>query len=457
MAGDASPPRARLAGALADQTDRLSHCVHCGFCLPACPTYTRLGDEADSPRGRLHLMGAVVEGRLAPDSRAFQEHLDRCLGCRACESVCPSGVEYGFLLERAREVAVDACPPSVLQRLLLGVIGRPLLFRPWMWGSRMLRATGLPALLARRLSGEGRVAGPLRLGMAMLAASAPPRPGSMEDDGPRSSAGGEAARLRSEPAARQPKARGRVAILDGCVQDQLFRRVNRATRRVLEANGWDVVAAPGQGCCGALHAHGGRLEEARTMARRNAEAFQRTGVDHVVLNAAGCGAAMREYPDLLEEGDAPAREAGAWLGSRTLDVSELLAADGRTPRAGAPVPWSVAYDAPCHLLHGQRVADPPLRLLRSIPGVELRELDGADECCGGAGIYGLTHPELGGRIGGDKVEAIRRSGARVVATGNPGCIMQIGAGLRMAGLPVQVLHPVEILDESYRRGGIYQD
>ncbi len=450
MASDVQP-EARLGGALARQAERLSHCVHCGFCLPACPTYTRLGDEADSPRGRLHLMGAVVEGRLAPDSAAFQEHLDRCLGCRACESVCPSGVEYGFLLERAREVAVNARPPSLLQRFLLGAVERPLLFRPWMWGSRLLRATGLPALLARRLPGRGRVLGTLRLGMAMLAASAPARPGEV-DEGGRGEAGAQGVSPESPP-----EPRGRVAILRGCVQDQLFRRVNRATVRVLEANGWEVVEVSGQGCCGALHAHGGRLSEARAMARRNVGAFQPSRVDHVVLNAAGCGAAMREYPHLLEEDDPGAVEGGRWLGSRVLDVSELLAGNGRRPRTGAPVPWQVAYDAPCHLLHGQRVAHPPLRLLRSIPALELREMEGADECCGGAGVYGLTHLELGGRIGGDKVEAVRRSGARVVATGNPGCIMQIGAGLRMAGIRAHVMHPIEILDESYRRSGIYRD
>ncbi len=447
MASEA-PSKAQLAGALSRQAERLSHCVHCGFCLPACPTYTRLGDEADSPRGRLHLMGAVVEGRLAPDSAAFQEHLDRCLGCRACESVCPSGVEYGLLLERAREVAVNARPPSLLQRLLLGAIGRPLLFRPWMWGSRLLRASGLPALLARRLTSQGRVLGPLRLGMAMLAASAPQRLGEMEDS--------VAEETDAQGAPGEPPPRGKVAILRGCVQDQLFRRVNRATVRVLEANGWEVVEISGQGCCGALHAHGGRLAEARAMARRNVTAFQSAGVDHVALNAAGCGAAMREYGHLLEEEDSEDREAGRWLGSRVLDVSELLAGDGRRPRTGAPLPWPVAYDAPCHLLHGQRVADPPLRLLRSIPALELRELEGAHECCGGAGIYSLTHPELGGRIGEDKVEAVRRSGARVVATGNPGCIMQIGAGLRMAGVRAHVMHPVEILDESYRRAGLYR-
>jgi glycolate oxidase iron-sulfur subunit len=447
-----------LGAALAEHADRLSNCVHCGFCVPACPTWVRLGDEADSPRGRLHLMGAVVEGRLSPASDAFQRHLDRCLGCRACESVCPSGVEYGFLLERAREVAVAARPPSLLQRLLLAAIRSPFLFRPWMWSSRLLRASGIPALLAR---GAGRApdaagASRIRLASAMLAASAPPDLSGVDapDVSIRSRVGapaGEAPAPTAADAAQPPP--GRAALLTGCVQHHLFRRVNEATRRVLEANGWDVVEVSGQGCCGALHAHGGRLDDAREMARRNVRAFRRAGVDRIVANAAGCGAAMGEYAELLAaDGDA---EDARWFAERVRDVSVILAGERREIRRGGGLPLRIAYDPPCHLLHGQRVSDPPVRMLEAIPGAEVLVLEGGEECCGGAGIYGITHPDLGGRIGRDKVEAIRRTGATVVATGNPGCIMQIGAGVRMVGLPVQVVHPVELLDLSYRRGGVY--
>jgi len=474
-----------LANLMEDQSERLSHCVHCGFCLPACPTYVRLGDEADSPRGRLHLMGAVAEGRLDPGSDAFQLHIDRCLGCRACETVCPSGVEYGLVLERAREVAAGARRAPFLQRLLLGAVERPGPFRVWMWASRALRATGVPALLARVLPGGGAL-GRGRLGMAMLAASAPARlaRGSGDGAGPGAGMGPGAERgpgdeaghrsdVGSDPAsgtsgaspvgARQAEARseavsqGRVALLSGCIQDQLFRRVNKATRRVLEANGWEVVEAPEQGCCGALHAHGGRLETARAMARRNLRAFRDLGVDRIGVNAAGCGAAMREYVHLLEDGAPEEREMAGWFSECVQDVSELLAGEKASPRPGAPLPFRVAYDPPCHLLHAQRVIDPPIRMLGSIPGLELVPLENGEECCGGAGIYGITHPELGGSIGSDKVEAVRRSGAGMVATGNPGCMMQIGAGLRMAGLPVQVVHPVELLDESYRRAGLYNE
>jgi len=461
--GGAAPSGARekvattLAGALAGQDERLSHCVHCGFCLPACPTYVRLGDEADSPRGRLHLMGAVVEGRLDPASDAFQTHIDRCLGCRACESVCPSGVEYGLILERAREVAAQARRPDPVQRLLLGAVERPWAFRLWMWGSRGLRATGIPALLARVVPGFGPLRR-LRLGSAMLAASAPSRVSRWK----------KGARGVGAEGAPAPGSAGRGALLTGCVQAHLFHRVNQATRRVLEANGWAVTEVPDQGCCGALHAHGGRLEGARAMARKNLAAFRDADPDRIGVNAAGCGAAMREYVHLLEgdpaqggsvhgvgDGDGDP-DLALWFSERVRDISELLAGEGTAVRKGAPLPLRVAYDPPCHLLHAQGVSDPPVRMLEAIPGLELVPLENAEECCGGAGIYGITHPELGGRIGNDKVEAVRRSGADLLATGNPGCMMQIGAGLRMVGSAVGVVHPVELLDESYRRAGYYE-
>lgn len=440
-----------LARALEGEVEKLSHCVHCGFCLPACPTYTRLGDEADSPRGRLHLMRAVVEGRLDPASDAFQTHIDRCLGCRACEPVCPSGVEYGHLLERAREVATEARAPSRLSRLLLGVLGTPLLEPLFLAASRLLRATGIPSVAARLLP-EGGLVGRFRLALGMLAASSPAAlrgRGSTIASRPAASGSG----LPDGAATSSERESGpRVGILTGCVQKGLFGRVNRATVRVLEANGFEVVEVGSQGCCGALHAHAGDLDRARELARSNVAAFGESDVDHVVLNAAGCGAAMREYGELLE-GDPEWADAAAELADRVRDVSEILVDGG--VRRGDPLPLRVAYDAPCHLLHAQRVDDDPIRLLTSIPELELVPLRNARECCGGAGIYGLTHPDLGGRIGSDKVDAIRESGATVLATGNPGCIMQIGAGVRKAGLGVGVLHPIELVDESYRRAGHY--
>lgn len=443
-----------LQQAVREQEEGLQSCVHCGFCLPVCPTYRRLGDEADSPRGRLYLMRAVVEGRLEAGSDAFQVHIDRCLGCRACEPVCPSGVRYGHLLELARHVGGAARKPALSTRAFLWVFSGALRTRLALFAGRMVRATGLPAALARILP-RWRILRPVRIGMAMLAASAP---GSFPR-GPAGSAqrpdarGEQSAGVGATTTVVPDDTGGRVGILGGCVQAGLFGRVNDATARVLEANGYDVVDVAGQTCCGALHAHGGDLDRARALARRNVEAFENAGVDWVAMNASGCGAAMASYGELLAH-DPDWQARGAALSAKVRDVTQLLEAKG--PRRGGPVAMTVAYDAPCHLLHAQGVDRAPLAALAAVPGLRVEKVAGADECCGGAGIYGITHPELGGRIGADKVAAVRASGAKALATGNPGCIMQIGGGLRLEGAPTQVFHPVEILDESYRRGGVYQ-
>jgi len=238
----------------------------------------------------------------------------------------------------------------------------------------------------------------------------------------------------------------------GCVQEGLYSRVNEATVRTLEANGFEVVAVRRQDCCGALHAHGGDLDRARALARNNIDAFLAAGVERVVVNAAGCGAAMKDYGTLLEN-DAEYGERARQLGGKVKDVTELLAQAG--PRIGGRLDIAVAYDHPCHLLHAQGIEQAPLDVLAAIPGLDVRVVTNAAECCGGAGIYGLTHPDLGGRIGGDKVTAVRASGAAAVATPNPGCMMQIGAGLRLEGAAEGAVHPVELLDESYRRAGYY--
>lgn len=430
-----------MSQALESQRERLMHCVHCGFCLAACPTYNRLGDEADSPRGRLHLMRAVVDGRLDPASEAFHTHIDRCLGCRACEPVCPSGVEYGSLLELAREVVVRHRRPNLLTRILLRVFGSGVLRRLFFLGGRAVRGSRVASLTAGALPGRG-VLGSARLGMAMLAATEAWRGLGTAPD----------ASGVGSPDEVAPPARGRVAVLTGCVQEGLYRRINEATVRVLEANGFQVVTVADQECCGALHAHGGDLTGARALARTNVDVFGAAGVDFVVVNAAGCGAAMKEYGHLLAF-DADGSEGGRALAGKIRDVNEILAGVG--PRRGAGVRCRVAVDHPCHLIHAQRIQEAPLTVLAAVPGVEVTVVDGASECCGGAGIYGITHPELGGHIGGDKIAAVRRAGCEVVATPNPGCMMQIGAGLRLEGAKEGVIHPVELLDESYRRAGFY--
>lgn len=355
--------------------------------------------------------------------------------------------------------------------------------RAFFLGGRIVRVTGLAALGARVLPAKpGSVFANARLALAMLAATAPsPLLGRV---GAASSAEGEsiargissrpeldspatspqpaatspqAAATSPQPAATSPEpgsvTRGRAGLLDGCVQKGLYGRLNRATARTLRANGFQVESISDQGCCGALHAHGGDLEGARRLARRNIESFERSGLDTFVVNAAGCGAAMKEYGTLFES-DPDFRERAESFAVRVRDVTELLAAVG--PRRGAPVACTLAYDHPCHLLHAQGLSKPPLAVLGAVPGVEVRVVQNADECCGGAGIYGMTHPDLGGQIGADKVSAVVGEQADAACTPNPGCMMQIGAGLRLRGAEGSVVHPIEILDESYERAGYYR-
>jgi glycolate oxidase iron-sulfur subunit len=438
MTGPADILRAEEQGLLA--------CVHCGFCLNACPTYRVLGHEADSPRGRLLLMRAVAEDRLAPDDPAFRLHIDQCLGCRACEPVCPSGVPYGFLLEHARGTIAAAAGVSPSTRLLIAGYTTPGLSAFVTAGSRLLRGSGLARLLVRILP---RRFAATRFGLAMLAASAPWRRLRQQPPGP--VADSPAAAGHAAPASEGGPGTGpatRVGMLTGCVQASLFARVNAATERVLRANGCEVIRVPAQVCCGALDAHAGRLERARELARRNIAAFEAAGVEVVVANAAGCGAVMKEYAELLRHDEAWHGRARAFV-QRVRDASEFLVQRG-VARGGA-VSLRVTYDAPCHLHHAQRIREAPLRLLDAIPGLERIPLAGADDCCGGAGLYGVHHPELGGAILNPKVQAIRETGADVVVTPNPGCMMQIGAGLLLNGIGMAVLHPIEILDESYRR------
>lgn len=429
------------AAPLSCEINALLACVHCGFCLPACPTYELLGDENDSPRGRLLLMRAVAEGRLAPDDPAFALHIDRCLGCRACEPVCPSGVRYGFLLERAR--AARKARPGLKDRLarfgLDAAFTRPRL-QAWLWrAARAVRVTRLPDAVARL--GLGRP-GRVRYSAAMLAASRPPWMVAARASGP----------ARAGPprgSSGTPAARERVALLRGCVMEGLLAETQRATRRVLEAAGAEVVEIPAGLCCGALHAHAGELERARGLAKRVVRAFEASGATTLVTDSAGCGAAMKEYAELLAHD--PEFAARARRTSHAVrDVTEWLAAAPPLPLRALRL--RVAYDAPCHLLHAQGVREPPLRLLRAIPGLELVELPRGDRCCGGAGIYSLLQPSLSREVLDRKIAEVRESGAQVLATGNPGCRLHLGAGLRLAGLDLPVVHPVELLHRSLASG-----
>jgi glycolate oxidase iron-sulfur subunit len=405
---------------LGDARSGLDLCVHCGFCLQACPTYLVLEDENDSPRGRLMLMRGAVEGDLALDDPALTTHIDRCLGCRACETACPSGVPYGHLLEATRATIATRAPIGRVASMVLAVMGSAALRGIVFALARLARSLRLTRLLARLPGRTG-------FAFAMLESTRPV----FTSRRAVTAAGGS---------------RGIVATLDGCVMDGLFAHTNRATRRVLARNDYRPVAAAGQGCCGALHAHAGSSERAKMLARRNVAAFERSGADWIAVNAAGCGAMMKDYGHLLRD-DPDWSERAARVGAKVRDVSELLVAAGPVP--GGRLPLKVTYDAPCHLHHAQRVTDAPLAVLRAIPGLDLVPLPDADRCCGGAGIYNLVHPDIAADVLRPKVENIRASGAVLLATGNPGCHMQIGAGTIKAGVSTRCIHPVDLLERSY--------
>lgn len=420
---DAIPACALPDSPLAAALPGINQCVHCGFCLQACPTYLTLEDENESPRGRIFLMRSLLEGTVKPDDESVHSHIDRCLGCRACEPACPSGVPYGQLLEATRATLREAKRPPFIARLILFSFAHPLLLKLAMFGSRLLAATPIPTLMSRT---KGRMG----FGMAMLASTS----NHLERDPYATSNDGQ---------------RGTTAVLRGCVMEGLFTETNRATGRVLRHNGFSTVDAPGQGCCGALHAHAGDLEAARRLARRNIAAFEKSGSEFIAVNAAGCGAMMKEYAHLLQD-DPEWHDRAAAVSARVRDVSELLSSVGPLP--GHALPFKVTYDAPCHLVHAQRVVSQPLSVLAAIPSLELIPLHDSENCCGSAGIYNLIEPETSDAVLAPKLENIADTGASYVATGNPGCLMQIGAGLIRSGSKARAIHPVDLLDASYATG-----
>lgn len=399
----ADRPRWRLPDDAPAEAD-LAACVACGLCLPHCPTYRLTGEESASPRGRIAAMRAVADGIADPDA-TFASFMDLCLACRACEDVCPSHVPYGRLIERARAQVepIRTRRARFLRWLGLDVVlPRPKL----LWLAAALQPLGVLALPTR------------------VRALVPRR----------------SELFRRLPAVTEPRGepRGTVALLAGCVQDRWFRDVNRSTIRVLSRQGWRVVVPGAQRCCGALAAHHGRLGSARALAERNVRAFP--DVDLVAVNAAGCGAHLKEVGELL---DTPRAHGFA---AKVRDVTELL----EPPRDPVPIPVRVAYHDACHAQRVQRIRDQPRALLRAIPGLELVEVPDGGTCCGAAGLSNVLEPDQSAILRRHKAEAIASTGASVVASANPGCTMQIAAGLRELGAEIQVLHPVEIVDRATR-------
>ncbi len=416
--------------------ERLFDCVHCGLCLGQCPTYAHVGDENDSPRGRIHLMRALIEGRIEP-TEPVMRHLSLCLDCRACETVCPSGVRYGSLIEHVRgELAgkVDGAPKTVVDRLVDRLMndifpdrekmGRVMLL------ARLGQAAGMEEFLAD--SGLGDVLPPMLARLhAML-----PRLGD---------------RLEPIPARSVPVGtlRGRVAFFIGCVGESMFGPTNRATLRVLLANGVEVIAPSAQVCCGAIHYHNGNADVARQLARRNIDVFSaiEDEVDAIVTNVAGCGAMLKSYTELLEDDEAYAERAVGFV-ERVRDISEYLMTLGLRPPS-RPLHLRVTYHDACHLAHAQKIRQQPRDVLESIPGIELIPLPESDWCCGAAGTYNLTQPDMSDKLAERKLANIDTTGAKVVAVANAGCILQIAQHARRTGRDLRVVHPIDLLAEAY--------
>jgi glycolate dehydrogenase iron-sulfur subunit len=436
----------------------IDKCVHCGFCLPSCPTYVLWGEEMDSPRGRIYLMKAGLEGRTEM-TPAFVSHFDACLGCMACVTSCPSGVQYAPLIEATRAQIERRHPRSLADRLFRGAIFAlfpfpnrlrlvlaPLALLQSILGTRAFRAFGTRAFRAfgarafqasgdrrtnseRRTSIISRLAAVLSLApdvrWASLFASIPAR----------------------TPAIGVPRLT--VGLLTGCVQRLVFPQVNTATLNVLSAEGCDVVAPPDQGCCGALSLHAGRLDEARTSARRTIEVFERAGVERIAVNAAGCGSSMKEYGQLLADDPAWAERARAFS-ARVRDVTEIVSELGAPQAPRHPLALRVAYHDACHLAHAQGVRQPPRDLLRSIPGLEILPFAEQEICCGSAGIYNLVEPEAARELGDRKAAHIDAVSPDLIATANPGCTLQLAAAAARLGRVRRIRHPIEILDASIR-------
>jgi glycolate oxidase iron-sulfur subunit len=418
-------------GAALDYSKLLS-CVHCGLCTAACPTYVETGDENESPRGRIYLMRGVTDGRLALND-AVRQHLELCLDCRACETACPSGVEYGKLIEPFR-VAMDASAEKSQQNdwfhrhVLFGLFPYGKKLRRALWPARIAQRTGLLKLLeATRVT--RLLPRPLQRMIEML-------PPARRDEGP-----------LPEFLPAVGRRRATVGLFTGCIGDAMFRHVNWATARVLQQNGCDVHVPPNQVCCGAIHFHAGSSEPARAFADKNVAAFPIGRFDAVVNNVAGCGSMLKDYGHHWH--DSRQSERAAWAG-RIRDVNEFLDELGLVPPKSEVRAVATYHDA-CHLLHAQRIHDAPRRLLAQVPGLELRELPETELCCGAAGTYNLTQPEMSDRLSRRKMANIVQTGASLVVTANAGCALQIAREARRQVRRLTVAHPMELLDWSYRK------
>jgi len=410
---------------------RFLDCVHCGLCTAACPTYLETGNENDSPRGRIYLMRGVVDGRVDLTDKV-RHHLDLCLDCRSCETACPSGVEYGRLIEPFRIDMKGSRPAGWFERFVLhGLFPYP---RRLKWALAPMRCLQLLRVdsLVRWLGLDRLLPGTLGRMYRLLPRLAP-----------------VAARL-PEVLPAEGKRRARVGLFTGCVGDVMFSGTNRATARVLQANGCEVVVPREQVCCGAIHYHSGAAAPALEMALRNVAAFPED-LDAVILNVAGCGSMLKEYGQLAAEGtlkDSAVCESLTGFSSRVRDISEFLVELGPRPPLGE-VRWRATYHDACHLAHAQGIREAPRKLLEMVPGLELVPLPESDICCGAAGSYNLTEAEMSDRLAKRKVANILSTGADVVISGNAGCTLQLQAALRLQGRSLQVVHPADVLDLSY--------
>jgi len=425
-------PASNFSGQDRPTWELYSTCVHCGLCLQQCPTYRVLGTEMDSPRGRIYQVLLADEGRL-PIGDSFVTHIDRCLGCLACQTACPSGVQYGHIVERARaQIEQHYRRPWLARKLRDFVYGRLLTdykrLSRWAKRLRWYQSSGLARL--------ARASGVLKLlGVAEVEALAPPMSDSFTFD-----EFGYVFPARGE-------LRGRAALLAGCIGSVAFDGLNQATIRVFQANGIEVILPTRQACCGALHAHAGRREEARMLARRNLAAFlEDVECDAIVATSAGCGSAMKEYAELLAE-DGECREQAERFAAKVRDATEYLAGLGPRKPAHA-VPVRATYQDPCHLAHAQGVRSAPRDLLQQA-GVELVEMQHPDYCCGSAGVYNVSENALSMQILDAKMDDVAATGVEVVVTANTGCMLQLRAGAARRGMELKVKHVLEVLDEAY--------